>query len=85
MLFRSTQRLDGLRILQFLKSDNENYPQSDEEKLWQFLNSALFSSEDISGLPDVKDFSECTVDELNDIRNVMFQKERSLQKEIQLA
>lgn len=80
-----TQRLDGLRILQFLKSDNENYPQSDEEKLWQFLNSALFSSEDISGLPDVKDFSECTVDELNDIRNVMFQKERSLQKEIQLA
>jgi glycosyltransferase involved in cell wall biosynthesis len=80
-----TQRLDGLRILQFLKSDNDNYPQSDEEKLWQFLNSALFSTEDIAGLPDFNNFSDCSINDLNSIRNIMFQKERSLQSEIQLA
>ncbi|MBW6492018.1 MAG: hypothetical protein K0B15_12580 [Lentimicrobium sp.] len=80
-----TLRLDGLRILQFLKYDNMNYFESDEKKLEQFFKSGLFADDEIAGLQDFSNFSNCSVAELDAIRNLMFKKERSLQKEIQLS
>ncbi len=79
------QRLDGLRVLQFLKSDNENYALSNEEKLFNFLHSDFFSLEEINGLPCFDDFSGCGVHCLSKIRDILFTKERSLQRKIQLA
>ena len=79
------QRLDGLRVLQFLKSDNKNYPESNEEKLKSLLQSELFTPGETEGLPDFTDFSQCEVSELNKIRDILFNKERSLQNKIQLA
>lgn len=80
-----TQRFDGLRILQFLKSDNDNYLRSDEEKLKDFFSSGFFTDDETDGLPCFDDFKNCSVGELDTIRKVMFLKERSIQKEIQLA
>ena len=79
------QRLDGLRVLQFLKSDNQNYPETNEEKLKGLLNSDIFAPGETDGLPDFTDFSECEVRDLNKIRDILFNKERSLQNNIQLA
>lgn len=79
------QRIDGLRILQFLKSDNENYPLSEEEKLAQLFESAIFLPEERAGLPLRKPFSVCTVDELDMLRNALWRKERALQQQIMLA
>ncbi len=79
------QRLDGLRVLQFLKSDNENYVSSNEEKLKSFLHSDFFIPDEIEGLPDFDDFSACNVHCLSKIRDILFTKERSLQNKIQLA
>ncbi len=79
------QRIDGLRILQFLKSDNENYPLSEEEKLAKLFETAIFLPEERAGLPLRKPFSVCTVDELDMLRNALWRKERALQQQIMLA
>ena len=79
------QRLDGLRVLQFLKSDNVNYPESNEEKLKRLLKSDIFTPGETDGLPDFTEFSLCEVLELNKIRDILFNKERSLQNNQQLA
>ena len=79
------QRLDGLRILQFLKADNENYPLTDEEKLSALLASEVFTDAERTGLPVLRRFDECTVQELDAIRNALAAKERKLQQQIQLA
>lgn len=79
------QRLDGLRILQFLKADNDNYPLTDEEKLSTLLASEIFTDAERTGLPVLRRFDECTVQELDAIRNALAAKERKLQQQIQLA
>jgi hypothetical protein len=79
------QRLDGLRVLQFLKADNENYSMSNEEKLKTLFHSNVFNPEEITELPDVDDFSRCDVHCLSKIRDTLYAKERSLQNQIQLA
>ena len=79
------QRLDGLRVLQFLKLDNQNYPETNEEKLKSLLQSDVFAPGQTDGLPDFTDFSQCDVGELNKIRDILFNKEHSLQNKIQLA
>jgi len=79
------QRLDGLRILQYLKADNENYPLTDEEKLSALLASEIFTDAERAGLPVLRRFDECKVQQLDAIRNALAAKERKLQQQIQLA
>lgn len=79
------QRLDGLRVLQFLKSDNQNCSETNEEKLKSLMHSDIFAPDETDGLPDFTDFSQCNVSDLNKIRDILFNKERSLQNNLQLA
>lgn len=79
------QRLDGLRVLQFLKTDNQNYAETNEEKLKSLLQSDIFAPGETDDLPEFTDFSQCNIPDLNKIRNILFNKERSLQQNIKLA
>ena len=76
-------RLDGLRILQFLKDDNSNYPESEEAKLMDFLKHHFPEISELE-LPESFLFDECSVADLNLLRNFMVSKEEILQHEIKL-
>ena len=80
-------RFDALRILQFLKAENtkqqSNEPDySDEKNLKIFFESKFFADEERAGIPVFDNFATCSVQDLDKIRNTMFNKERLIQKQI---
>jgi glycosyltransferase involved in cell wall biosynthesis len=74
-------RLDGLRILQFLKFDSSQLQETEEKRLLSFL-SAHFPGFDAPGLPEPFYFSSCSVESLNRLRNFMVYHEEILQHQI---
>lgn len=74
-------RLDGLRILQFLKYDNFQHPGTDESRLMKFLSSHFqnFYPDD---LPQPLSFDGSSIETLNQLRNFMVYHEEKLQQEI---
>lgn len=82
------QKIDGLRILQYLKVANQQSTVSDEDKLINFITSNLnpgIEIIDALNLLSVKGFEKIPVTEFNLIRDFMFVHERKLQKQIRLA
>lgn len=74
------EKIDGLRILQFLKTEQPKIPITDEQNLIMFLEKHF-----ISRLSDLEykniSFSTSTIKHLNKIRNFLFETEYAIQKE----
>ncbi len=76
------EKIDGLRILQYLKQKQSILRKSDETCLLENLAmvySRLFKFEKTISI-DNFEFSKCTIDLLNDIRNYLVMIEEALQK-----
>jgi len=79
------QRLDGLRILQYLKTVNGLFPGSNEERINGLL-AGLLTDGRISETPGLTaSFRNIPVHQLDALRNVLFEAERSMQKEKQMV
>jgi glycosyltransferase involved in cell wall biosynthesis len=77
------EKLDGLRILQYLKSRQEDLKKSDESCLKENITeifSHIIKFENPDHLNDL-DLSKCTVRMLDEIRNYLADVEEYLQKE----
>ena len=73
------EKIDGLRILQFLKTSHNENPQPDEENLRSFFRR-YFSGKGPEQEIHELDFSASNVEMINKIRNFLFETERKLQK-----
>ena len=74
-------KVDGLRILQYLKTMHKLINQSDEKNMFDFLNkyySGEFKKPDIR--PDEFLFGQSPIEELDKIRNFLVGKEEEYQK-----
>lgn len=76
-------RLDGLRILQFLKYDNTENQETGESTLISFL-ARHFGAEHLPDLPESFSFSTSSVESLNHLRDFMVYCEEELQHKITL-
>lgn len=74
------QRVDALRILQFLKETNQQYPDHNEERLSAFLQSAFNPDKAIKNTLQHLSFSLTGIDALNNVRNFMANCELILQQ-----
>lgn len=84
----ATQKIDGLRILQFLKESDTHYNESGESRLARFIVSNLQPGDEISEAlkeMEIEGFEKINVRTLNLIRDFMFVNERRLQKIQKLA
>lgn len=72
------EKVDALRILQFLKASQKNIPENDEDCLKEFLQK--FYPEAVDMLSSEFSFPAATVDELNSIRNFLADQEEIIQK-----
>lgn len=84
----ATQKIDGLRILQFLKISDSRHSESNESRLANFIKSNLQPGEEVSLAVDElinEGFEKVKITDLNLIRDFMFVNERQLQKNIKLA
>lgn len=84
----AVQKVDGLRILQYLKSSDAQYSERSESRLERFLtNNFNVDVVILDALKQVKDlgFEYAPVSSLNLIRDFMFVNERQLQRKYQLA
>jgi glycosyltransferase involved in cell wall biosynthesis len=80
----ATQKVDGLRILQFLKDANHAFQESEEYKLVAFLNNNLEPSDELKNANDqllMHGFEGASIASLNLIRDMMFVNERRMQKQ----
>ena len=77
------QKVDGLRILQFLKESDKVFPNSNEEKLIRFLKEFYhdFYSENFTELEKLN-FENSEIDFMNKIREFLFFQEQLKRKEI---
>ena len=73
------EKIDGLRILQFLKTSHIENPQPDEENLRQF-HMRFFPGNGLEELLNELDFSISDVEIINKIRNFLFETELQFQK-----
>jgi hypothetical protein len=73
------EKIDGLRILQFLKTSHNENPQPDEENLIKFY-MRHFHGRGLEKELDGFSFSVSGVETLNNIRNFLFETELELQK-----
>ena len=74
-------KVDGLRILQYLKTSQKDNKNSDEENLKEFLFE-FYKNKEIEKLdPDEFSFTESKISHLNLTRDFLVMKESELQKE----
>ncbi len=73
------QKADALRILQFLKAENGNYPGTDEERLSTFLKGLDTEQELDNRIFSNLSLVHSPVEHLNTLRDFMFRCERNLQ------
>ncbi|HEY9113548.1 MAG TPA: hypothetical protein VIN10_02545, partial [Bacteroidales bacterium] len=75
-------KVDGLRILQFLRNEQfKNETRSDEEILFEFLSKAELKPFFLFTQPKNFTFETAEIDFLNEIRNALFAYETELRKE----
>ena len=76
------QKIDGLRILQYLKQNRNQYAQSDEQLLDEFF-IVLLDKRLITKNENLKilDFANSAIENLDYIRDVLFNVELNLRKE----
>jgi glycosyltransferase involved in cell wall biosynthesis len=79
------QKVDGLRILQYLKWRNQNERSPDEKNLCTFLQK-FYPQAPILAFLKQKDFSfvKATIEQLDEIRNYLHKIENTCQKKIQI-
>jgi hypothetical protein len=80
----ATQKVDGLRILQFLKDANSDKHGTEEQKLASFLINNLNPSVELQEAVDqllMHGFESVSIAVLNLIRDMMFVNERNMQKQ----
>ncbi|MFH1121217.1 MAG: hypothetical protein V1775_15465 [Bacteroidota bacterium] len=75
------QRVDALRILQFLKESNASYGLSNEQRLKQFLERSFSPGDALRQILEKQDFESATIMELDSIRNFMSEQELQLQQQ----
>jgi len=76
-------KIDGLRMLQYLKTMQKNLEMTDESCLKDFFYN-FFKAEELAGINinfDTFSFAKSTVEELDDIRKFFMQKEQLYQYE----
>lgn len=78
------EKLDGLRILQFLKDKNQYDQRSDEEKLSVFIQKYYPLSEISSDTLVIKDFSSDSIETLNKLRNFLYYAEMTERKKLKV-
>ncbi|TVQ17300.1 MAG: glycosyltransferase [Bacteroidetes bacterium] len=74
------EKIDGLRILQFLKAEHALNPRNDEDNLAAFLEKHFPDAEIHSELKEVS-FLNSDMDKLNKIRNFLFYTELKIQRD----
>lgn len=79
------QKVDALRILQYLKDANQTSMATEEDKLARFIKNNFNPGEELVEILDSLDFDNTTVPNLNLIRDFMFVNERKLQREAKVA
>ncbi len=78
----ATQKVDGLRILQFLKDSNNDIHGTEEQKLASFLINNIVPSTELQDAIDqmlTHGFEGAPIASLNIIRDLMFVNERRMQ------
>lgn len=81
------EKLDGLRILQFLKTNHKSFQGSDEKNLRQFLTDHYPVSASVAPALFRNDFSltaSCT-EELSALRDFLFTQEMALRRQMFIA
>lgn len=76
------EKLDGLRILQFVKEQNRFSLKSDEEKLTAFLRKYYPDQTELQQILPLSNFSKAPTEQLNLIRDFLFEQEKSERKRI---
>jgi glycosyltransferase involved in cell wall biosynthesis len=82
------QKVDGLKVLQFLKATHQDFPGSDEKRLQEFILRNFNPAEEIINALnniELKGFMNSEVNDLNLVRDFMFVTERKLQKKLNNA
>ncbi len=74
------QRIDALRILQFLKETNNIFPHDNERRLHDFLTNHFKKNTGLTEMLSRLDFEQTPVSELDSIRNFMAKEELILQR-----
>jgi GT2 family glycosyltransferase len=74
------QRVDALRILQFLKETNSEFAYNDEMRLAEFLTTKFETGNGLKQTLSQLDFDQTPVSALNTVRDFMAEKEQILQK-----
>ncbi len=78
-------KVDGLRILQYLKWRNENEAGSDEENLKVFLKRFFGEDEMVKDIcASALDFEQNSIEALNKIRDYLTQKEDEWRKQVMI-
>ncbi len=80
------EKVDGLRILQYLKTEQERLNKSDENCLYEnilYVLDNIIKYENIEKL-QVLNFKKCSIDLLNDIRDYLVKVEETLQNQIRI-
>jgi hypothetical protein len=76
-------KVDGLRILQFLKSEHQETEAQDELNLKAFFEKFYPEEEITEGfIKSEWDFKNATVEQLDQLRNFLFKKESQWRKQI---
>lgn len=75
-------RVDGLRILQYLKWRHNQFNSGDEENLKAFLNQFYPDETVTKSLKDFSDFGNTAVEQLDFIRYLLFENETRWRKKI---
>lgn len=74
------QKADALRILQYLKETNINYPESNEVRLSNFLQSSFHMETSLKQILNNLSFDETSIPDLNAVRDFMATREMELQQ-----
>jgi GT2 family glycosyltransferase len=74
------QRVDALRILQFLKETNSEFTGNNERRLAGFLTDSFETGNEMKQVLSRLDFDQTPVSALNTVRDFMAEKELILQK-----
>lgn len=74
------QKADALRILQYLKETNQDYPESNEVRLSNFLQSSFPMDTSLKQILNNLSFDETSIPDLNAVRDFMANREMELQQ-----
>lgn len=77
-------KIDGLRVLQYLKWRHQQNEKTDEENLKEFLRKFYDHDEIREILPDSLSLTTCSIATLNRIRDFLFLKEEEWQRKIRI-